>query len=98
MSTPSDKIRHTMTQLPFPFGEIPPPGERLDTVRFVDIMTSLLDQCQGLAMVCYRASMSPDVIRPLVPTLYTLSEFLDLARDVFLRWKEDGPEEDRTHG
>jgi hypothetical protein len=88
-----------MTTLPFPFGEIPPPGERLDTVRFVDIMTSLLDQCQGLGMVCYRASMSPDVIRPLAPALYTLTEFLDLMCAAFQRWRQDvDEEEDHTDG
>jgi hypothetical protein len=81
--------------LPTPFDQLQAPGEPLTTVRFLDTMEMLLEQCHGLASVAYMAAASPaGPPRGLADALFVLDEYTGAALDLFEYWKEQARDDD----
>jgi hypothetical protein len=80
--------RLTLPPIPDPFQQFPTPEEPLTTLQFLDVMTVLLGNCQGLAGTAWVASRTQEAAhQDLSQALYVLNEYLQATVTLFARWK-----------
>jgi hypothetical protein len=74
--------------MPYPFFDVPT-DPRSFALNFSAHLTTLLENCAGLAGVCYAASKDPEAAeRDLTEALFVLHEYLGCALALLARWKD----------
>ncbi len=72
--------------IPFPFAELPAPGQPLDDLDLYNVLGPLLKVISSMAKCAYESSEAL-TSEELAGTLMVLQEYTDVATTIFARWE-----------